>query len=607
MTVAGGCRDEAPSEPQPIYLADLADENPAAFEQVQISSDFRSSQLVSAVTLGADTRRTLGPPLTSRLEFDVDVPQNPVLRFSIAAHAFEAEILPDPVVFRVRVETTGADEEIWSETLGRVQASTWVDHEVDLARWSEASVRIVLETERGKRRVENSSEAPIVPLWANPVVTNKQATYERPNIILISIDCLRPDHLSAYGYSRNTSPNIDRLAADGVVFEQVVGGSSWTHPTHMTMLTGLPPSIHGATRWSKLDPSVAFLPDTLTQAGYRADGVVTVDYLSQSFGLERGFHTYRYDYDMGATAVVDEAIGLVRRAQGESHFLFMHMLDAHWRYAPPRGFRDRFGERPEDIEELNRIVGSDEPPVDQGTIDDVMKLYDGEVAHVDTELGRLFDELDRLGLYEKSLIIFTGDHGEAFYEHEWWKHTQTLYDEMVRIPLIVKWPGNSPTGRVQTMVSQTDVVSIAMSAASLPSGNAWSRDLREELETPSVPGERTVVSEVFWEARQDVREATMKVALRTDAFKYIATLRGEPAETLSLTEPPHEELYDLVADPGELEDLSTAREPEMREFRKKLRAYFDEVTRLRATRSGEEVVLDEAALERLRALGYVEG
>ena len=246
------------------------------------------------------------------------------------------------------------------------------------------------------------------------------------------------------------------------------------------------------------------------------------------------------------------------------------------------------------------------PPEEESVIQQVMDLYDGEIAYVDEELGRFFDELKELGRWENTVIVFTGDHGEAFYEHDYWKHTQTLYREMVQVPMIVKWSGEGPRGRVSTMVSQTDVFATILGAAGIESPGAWSRDLRRELEAPSAPGERTLVSEVTWDERQGVREAKMKVALRNDRSAYIVTLAGDGVAELSLNAIQTEELYDLQTDPGERHDLATASAAELRGFREKLRAYFQEAKRLRATRKGEKVVLDEEALQRLRTLGYVE-
>ena len=449
----------------PFYFDEHIQQSEAQYDEVQFRSFRPSGELTGTVTLSggvggssADTRRSLTPPVPSRFTFEVLVPDNALLQFAIGVLNFGSSTLPASVEFLVRVADGTEEETCFDEMVRRFQPDEWVDQEVDLSRWSGKKVRLTFETKAHLRMgPATSARSTMQPLWGNPALVSRSHRPDRPNVVLISIDCLRADHIGAYGYERNTTPRIDELAKDGVVFETLVSTAPWTFPSHMSMLTGLPPSIHGATRWSKLHDSVPYLSELLAQAGYRTDGTVSVDYISQDFGFERGFHSYYFSFDPGATRVVDHAIDLLRKGSGQNQFLFVHTLDVHWPYWPPEEFRTRFGPRPLEVTELLQKVLVDDPPANQQEIDHVINLYDGELAYVDQELGRLFDEMKSLGTYDSSLIVLTADHGEAFYEHGFWKHTQTLYDEMIHIPLIVKWPKGAPTGRVEAMVSQTDV------------------------------------------------------------------------------------------------------------------------------------------------------
>jgi len=422
--------------------------------------------------------------------------------------------------------------------------------------------------------------------------------------VLISVDCLRADHLGAYGYARKTSPRIDQFASQGVVFETAVSSSSYTHPTHMSMLTGLPPSVHGATRWRRLARAVPYIPELLSREGYRVDAVVSGAYLSQNFGFERGFHTYRYIQDPGAERLVDEAIDLLRRGEGQSHFLFLHMFDPHWKYLPPAEFRIRFGQRPGDISDLLSKVPQSDPPESRKEIEDMINLYDGEIAYLDQEVGRLFDELKAMGLYDRSLIIVTADHGEAFFEHGYWEHSQTLYEEMVRIPLIVKWPEDSPVATIDSLVSQTDIFPTVLDVAGVDRPSPWAIPLRRYLDgtSPSLDS-RKVVMEVTWDPL-DTRRASMKIALRGQDLKYIATLHAPTVDDLYVAEIRDEELYDLRSDPGEKENI-IAESSQSLIYRDELRAYLAEARRVRSERRGEKVILDDAVRERLKALGYL--
>lgn len=205
-----------------------------------------------------------------------------------------------------------------------------------------------------------------------------------------------------------------------------------------------------------------------------------------------------------------------------------------------------------------------------------------------------------MGVYENALIIVTADHGEAFYEHDYWEHTQTLYEEMVRVPLIVKWPEGGPRGRVATHVSQADVFPTILQEAGVSNSGAWAFGLRE----PKV--DRTTVIEVTWDPLPS-RDAVMKVALRRQDSKYIATLKARTLDELADGEIVNEEVYDLVRDPNERENLIARVDNESRRaYRRELRAYLAEGRRLRRERRGEEVILDEAILEDLDALGYIE-
>ena len=338
--------------------------------------------------------------------------------------------------------------------------------------------------------------------------------------------------MGAYGYQRDTTPNIDRFAEDGVVFETAAATSSWTLPTHMSMLTGLVPSFHRATKWEKLDTSVPYLPELLSASGYRTSGVASWVYVSQIYGFERGFHLYQVMENPLASDVVDAALTQLAKNRGQSHFLFMHLLDPHWPYLPPREFIERFGARPRDISDLQDLIAHSKPPPSDRETQEIIQLYDGEIAYTDQELGRFFAELKMLGLYEDSMIIVTADHGEAFYEHGHWQHSQTLYDEVVRIPLIVKWPGGGAGSRVASLVSQVDIFPSLLEAAGIEPPPTEAVDLALVIDGDADPEGRTAISEVTW---RSPRETSMKIAFRTASSKFVVTSRARLRWTGAMT------------------------------------------------------------------------
>ena len=542
------------------------------------------------------------PPLPSRLTFEVDVPPGASLRFGIAVSALGADVSPAHVEFRVRLDYGDQGDTVFEGIVRRREPNRFFDHEVDLSRWSGRRVRLSLDT-----RSPNPSDLPMVPYWAHPVLVGGEKALRAPNVILISLDCVRADHLGAYGYERNTSPRLDELAREAVVFETATAVSSFTHPTHMTMLTGLPPSIHGVSRWRKPDGSIAYLPEILSRAGYRTDGIVSGPLLSQSFGFERGFDVYHAFHDeTRAPELAKAALEMLRRGRGQPQFLFLHFFDAHWPYWPGDELNTLFGPLSGDTSGLLSKVRNQIPPESERDVQHMMDLYDAEIAYLDREVGRFLDELKKTGMYEDSLILVTADHGEAFLEHGFWEHGQTLYQEMVHVPLIVKWPGKQPPRRVAGLVSQTDLFPTILEAAGIEgtAGPYAGLSLRR-FEARRDPGDREAVLELTWDPLPE-RPARMLVAWRGERTKYIASFEGPTVDALYSSPVASEELYDLIDDPGETRNLAPGDGDAVAASRKKVLAYLERARELRATRAGADVELDEETRKRLELLGYIE-
>ena len=368
------------------------------------------------------------------------------------------------------------------------------------------------------------------------------------------------------------------------------------------MMTGLTPSFHAVSRERKLGLSVGYLPELLSEGGYEVVGVVSSGYLSPNFGFERGFHKYRVLKRSRAAQTIDVATAWLSKAQGRDVFLFLHLFDPHWRYLPPDDFVELFGPRPENVDALLSTVIDRAPPSGPEDIDRLENLYDGEIAYVDQELGRFFNWLGEQGLYDPSLIIFTSDHGEAFYEHEHWQHSDTLYQEMIRVPLLVKWPHGSARNNVETPVSHVDLFSTILEAAGLPSTGTEGSSFSRYRKSSSPADGKPTVSEVIWWADDPV---VKKISLRSRNLKYIATFEASADDDLTIDKIKKEELYDLAVDPGEKNSMQTPRH--MEAFRRRLRAHLESAREFRADRAeGGRVVIDEDVREQLRALGYVQ-
>jgi arylsulfatase A-like enzyme len=279
----------------------------------------------------------------------------------------------------------------------------------------------------------------------------------RPHILLVTLDTTRADHLGAYGYPRATSPSLDALAGEATLYTNARSTSSWTLPAHASLFTGRFPTSHGARydaggehaladsieapggiRARGLAPGQATLAEALGEAGYATAAVVAGPWLLRTFGLARGFEHYDdsgiVDY-AGRTAddVTDAALRWLDDRDERPFFLFVNYFDAHFPYAPPPPFDRMFlpaGTAPDP--ERRAQFGA---------------LYDAEIRFVDRELGRLLRGLRERGEYERTLIVVTSDHGELLGEHDEWGHGRFLYEELVRVPLVVKPAGPSRLGR----------------------------------------------------------------------------------------------------------------------------------------------------------------
>ena len=603
LFAAFGC-EPVPTADSPVFLVDRVDEAESSYDESQFHSVREDATLSSRIILDGESRLSLTPPVSSRFAFDVRVPETPVLRFAIGASPLDEPGHWPPIEFQVSVDAGSSEEVLFVERLNRHQANQWLDREVDLSPWEGRMLRVVLETGvPGTARRARRAARRVMPVWGNPVLSSRKRRGRRPNVVLVSIDTLRADHLGVYGYHRPTSPNIDALAADGLVFESASSVSAWTLPTHMSMLTGLLPSLHGVRENKRLSQSVALLPELLAEAGYRVDGVASWYFLSQTFGFDRGFHSYRLRVGQDAEDAVDTAIELVRAADGQDQFLFVHLVDPHWPYLPPDEWIARFG-RPKEISELLDKVVNRIPPRGEDEIEDAIRLYDAEIAYADDELGRLFAELKSLDLYEESLIIVTSDHGEAFYEHGHWTHMVSLYDEVTRIPLIVKLPFGRRKGRVDTPVSQTDVFPTVLRITGISAPHTMALSLHE----PEALGDggRSIVSELTSKIgyRHSCTDRALSdcttMSIRSDTMKYITTLVEESGGIQEAVQ----ELYDISSDPFERDELSGERPVEAEAMRQRVRAF------LRLARSWdaktEDVTLDDDVTEQLRSLGYIE-
>ena len=302
-----------------------------------------------------------------------------------------------------------------------------------------------------------------------------QTESKRPNVLLISLDTLRADHLSCYGYHRQTSPFLDELASRGVLFKNAFVNTHGTPQSHATILSSQYQETHKvmfkflrAGRRASAVPAnpvpnrIVLLQEILRGNGYVTLGVTDGGYMAENFGFARGFAEFRDDRD-GVQAGTGKLISMVQRyAQDDQPiFALLHTYEIHMPYTPPERYRTIFGQFSSKfvpIYENVKPLKNDASALSKDDLEAMEGMYDGGIRFVDDTLRRMFSALAEIGFLDNYIVVITSDHGEEFGEHGGLEHSPTLYDELLRVPLIIAGSG-VPGGRVdERMASSIDIV-----------------------------------------------------------------------------------------------------------------------------------------------------
>jgi arylsulfatase A-like enzyme len=501
----------------------LAEASASGLSQAEVRAEVGKPRRIRDVV-----RASLPAAPPSRFRFLVDVPADGrlVLAAGIPGRYREASA----VEFVVGVRDRGRERTLVSQLVdpaNREADRGWVLLEADLSRHAEKGVEIVLET-RGFER----SEAPDRAFWGTPTIATARDA-GAPLVVVYLVDTLRADHLSLYGYARDTSPELSRFAQDAVVFDQAVASSSWTKPAVASLFTSLPPRDHGCVQfYTPLDPALVTLAERLHGRGYGTGAVVVnLLILAKNMHFDQGFDLFGAPPSpQRAEQVVDSALAFLDARRGQPMFLYVQTMDSHTPYRPPPPFDRRFPPFPEP----GRAAAepSDyQVPADR---DRIVGQYDGAIAYGDREFGRLLRGLRERGLYDRATIVFLSDHGEELLDHGGWVHGHTLFDELVRVPLVVKYPGRREAGRrVARQVQLLDVLPTVLASQSLPAAEGIA-GLALEESFAATGKERPAALETKY--REHVAYGA-----RTSETKYVRHLY-----------PADEELsFDLRRDPGE--------------------------------------------------------
>jgi len=458
-----------------------------------------------------------------------------------------------------------------------------------------------------------------------PRLPGRDAGPEAPNVVFITIDTLRADHLGCYGYERPTSPFLDSLAAEGTMFEDPVAPAAWTKPSTGTILTGLYPSRHGALHHGsllQLPEGQRTMAEAFQASGRVTAGFVTNPNIKRVFAFDRGFdeyfdspvedtvtlaairstrfghvvmslfrHQFNWNYQNDVRQTNRHVFSWLDANRDNRFFLYVHYIDPHIPYDPPSIYRELFARDTGLLlfNDRKREVGIDR--------------YDGEIRYADAGIRELVEHMKRLGIWENTLFVLTSDHGEEFFEHGVMGHGFSLFQEVVRVPLIVHGPGVAAGRRVAEPVQIVDLPATVLDLAgtgvdALGDGRSVAAAVRA--------GEPRPVAPLFLENEFGTEE--------WDHWSFVLSGVRQGPYKLVLTEanayfPPEEgggqALYDLASDPGELENLiaDEGRRPLVEELLAKLRTHARFLAET-GFRDAAPAALSPEVEAGLRALGY---
>ena len=453
----------------------------------------------------------------------------------------------------------------------------------------------------------------------------------RPNVVLVTLDTVRADHLSLYGYERDTTPFLRKLAGGATVYREAIAASNNTLTSHASLFTGMYGSWHGAylappeePQGRPLSERATTLAEILAANGYRTVSVVAnYGYLGPGFGLLQGFGSKHvlapavssspYLLRSHLSQLVElllssDELGVrycradeVNRAvfaelSGEATasaplLLFVNYMDAHTPYVPPAPFNSVFPGR------SRSLSSEDYPPMQAAAMSGTREAlpaerrhfvsqYDGAIRFLDSRLEALVARLEQVGLYGNTLLVIAADHGEAFGEHGLFEHGFLLYQDQVHVPLIVKYPGQERPGVVATTVSQTDVAPTVLDVLGLEAPDRMQGASLLRLDDGSA---RPVMSEAFPRTEFGPRFMSMTRAVVRGGTKLVSRGGGRW------------EMFDLSADPGELDNRYRPGDPAAASLAEELRKWLDG-----KPAGGGRLTPDEDALRRLRSLGYIQ-
>jgi arylsulfatase A-like enzyme len=470
----------------------------------------------------------------------------------------------------------------------------WEEGTVELGTFAGQDVQIRFNTSF-EDSMASTTQKSIKAYWSDLFLGSRSRASQKPNIFVILIDTLRPDHLGCYGYQRTTSPNIDKLAAEGIRFENAFSAAPWTNPSILALLTGLYPSDvwepkphKEAIRWS-LPKKVDTLAEVLAANGYftiAASDHPGIDYGKFGQGFDIYAHLYHVDgrylnwRETDGKKVLKQLHTLLEGRPERGLFTYLHLIYPHQPYEPPSPYDDYFGRGTLRIRRVNSAS--------------VINMYDGEIKRTDDILGDFLTDIKRLNLDKDSIIIVLSDHGEGFWEHGLWEHGNSLYNELLHIPLIIRAPGRIAEGKTITqLVRNLDLLPTILDLAGIRYDHNNYRGI-------------SLLPLMLGEGGENSRR------LAFSEFPHSKIIFGRTIQSLTekLIDPSQDskplEYYDLMKDPAERNNLNATESVRI----SNLLSIMNDISRTasgsRIAHPAEREEPSADTIRKLKSLGYVQ-
>ncbi|MFO7980777.1 MAG: sulfatase [Candidatus Aminicenantes bacterium] len=575
-------------------------------------------QLKRKLRYGSGTFNILLAPPETLYKFKTQIPDKSVLEFSIGMvrdknsvkKTSPSDSEEEGTVFLVTLEMEGREKILFQKHLDLPPETdkptlTQSVHIIDLPQ-TDKKAAVSLKTKGGK---------PHFAYWGNPVIY--RANNEDKNVILISIDTLRADHLGCYGYEKNTSPNIDFLASEGALFLHPFSSSPWTLPSHVSIMTSLY-CIHHQIYYSreKMDPSLLTLADLLRENNFFSTAFTGGGFVSARYGFAKGFDAY-YEgrggvFHMDSAQLIYESFSdWIDHNRGKRFFLFLHTYQPHNPYVCPSPYNTQFLDKDAKWEHVNLLgyLGGKQgiyKNLPEKERKNAKGLYDGEIHYLDQNLiGPLIEKLKQTALYDKTMIIFTSDHGEEFFDHGAWDHGHSLYNESIRVPLIIKFPESKFKGKkIRNFIPQVDIMPTILDEMQID----YPKLMMDGKSLFPILKDREKKDRIFLsDIGSNVLHSHIpqKISMNNGPYKLILNKEFSQKDLDYFTSPPPNtdplELFDLLSDPKEKSNIAQKNPNITAAILQKINEIYSQAKK----RNTEKTEIDEKLKEQLKALGYI--